>query len=117
VDDPGFASAEEYPDHVEAQGIEEGWSPIDEVLSGQGADGGLFAGGDGFEWMPEAGSPAQFHFDEDEGVPVAQDQVQLSVTGPVVALEEVVSPLRQVAQRELFAPRAGAMFAQEPTPE
>jgi hypothetical protein len=41
---------------------------MEEVLSGQGADGGLFAGGDGFERMPEAGSPTQFHFDEDEGV-------------------------------------------------
>jgi hypothetical protein len=68
VDDPGFAFADEYPDNIEAQGIEEAWSPIEEVLSRQGADGGLFAGGDSFEWMPEAGSPAQFHFDEDEGV-------------------------------------------------
>jgi hypothetical protein len=68
VDDPGFACADEYPDNIEAQGIEEAWSPIEEVLSSQGADGGLFAGGDSFEWMPEAGSPAQFHFDEDEGV-------------------------------------------------
>jgi hypothetical protein len=68
VDDPGFACADEYPDNIEAQGIEEAWSPIEEVLSSQGADGGLFAGGDSFEWMPEAGSPAPFHFDEDEGV-------------------------------------------------
>jgi hypothetical protein len=72
----------------------------------------LFAGGDGFEWMPEAGSPTQFHFDEDEGVPLAEDQVQLAVTGAVVSFDEVVSPSRQVAQRELFSPRAGATFAQ-----
>jgi hypothetical protein len=71
VDDLGFAFAEEYPDYVEAQGIEEAWSPLEEVLSSQGADGGLLAGGNGFEWMPEAGSPAQFHFDEDEGISVA----------------------------------------------
>jgi hypothetical protein len=83
---------------------------------GQGADGGLFAGGDGVERMPEAGSPTQFQFNEDDGVVVPEDQVQLPVTGPVVAFDQVVSALRQVAQRELFAPRAGATLAQEPTP-
>jgi site-specific DNA recombinase len=51
-----------------------------------------------------------------QGVFVAEDQVQLPVTGAVVAFDEVVSPLRQVAQRELFAPRAGGTCAQEPTP-
>jgi hypothetical protein len=111
VDDPGCAFVDEYPDHVETQGVE-AWSPIEEVSLGQGADGGLFAGGDGFEWMPEAGSATQFHFDKDEGIAVAQDQVQLPVTGPVVALDEDVPPPRQVAQGEIFAPRAGATFAQ-----
>ncbi len=65
MDDPRRVLLEEYADHVEAQRVE-AWAPIEEVSLGQGADGGLFAGGDGFEWMPEAYSPAQFHFDEDE---------------------------------------------------
>jgi hypothetical protein len=65
VDDPWRAGAEEYADDVEAEGIEIWLSP-GEVLLGQGADGGLLAGGDGLEWMPETDAPAQLHFDEDE---------------------------------------------------
>jgi hypothetical protein len=53
---------------------------------------------------------------EDEDVSVPEDQVQLSVAGPVVALEEDVALSHQVAQRELFAPRAGELVAQGPTP-
>jgi site-specific DNA recombinase len=53
---------------------------------------------------------------QDEGVFAAQDQVQLPVTGPVVAFDEFVSLPHQVAQRELFAPRAGETLAQGPTP-
>jgi hypothetical protein len=53
---------------------------------------------------------------QDEGVSVAQDQIQLPVTGPVVAFDELVSSSHQAAQGELFAPRAGATFAQGPTP-
>jgi hypothetical protein len=51
-----------------------------------------------------------------QGIFIAQDQVELPVTGPVVALNELVSLPRQVAQRELFAPRTGAPVAQPPTP-
>jgi site-specific DNA recombinase len=51
-----------------------------------------------------------------QGVVAAQDQVQLPVTGPVVAFDELVSLPHQVAQRELFAPRAGETLAQGPTP-
>jgi hypothetical protein len=65
VDDAWRADAEEYTDDVEAEGLEMRLSP-GKVLLGQGADGGLLAGGYGLEWMPEAGSPAQLHFDEDE---------------------------------------------------
>jgi hypothetical protein len=115
VDDLGCAPAGENAYDVEAHGIEDRFL-IGQVLSSQGADGGLFAGGDGFEWMPEADSPAQLHFDEDESVPVAQDQVQLAEAGAVVALDELVALLRQVTQCELFAPRAGGTFAQGPTP-
>ena len=48
VDDPGCALDDEYPDHVEAQGVEVGFS-FGEVLFGQGADGGLFAWVDGLK--------------------------------------------------------------------
>jgi hypothetical protein len=53
---------------------------------------------------------------QDHRVPVAQDQVQLAEAGAVVALDELVAPLRQVAQSKLLAPRAGGTFAQGPTP-
>jgi hypothetical protein len=66
VDDLGLADTNEYPDHIEAQRVEEARSPLEEVLPGQGADGGLFAGGNGFEGMSESGSSAQLDFDEDE---------------------------------------------------
>jgi hypothetical protein len=36
----------------------------------EGANGGLLAGGDGFEWVSEAGPPAQLDFCENESVPV-----------------------------------------------
>jgi hypothetical protein len=47
---------------------------------------------------------------------VAQDQVQLPEAGAVVALHELVALLRQVTQREVFAPFPGGASAQEPTP-
>ena len=53
---------------------------------------------------------------QDEGTPLAQDQVELAEAGPVVALYELVALLRQVTQREVFSPRAGGSFAQVPTP-
>ena len=117
VDDLGLAiAAEEYPDHVEAQRLEEPRSPIEEVSLSQGADRGLFAGGDGFERMSESRSSTQPDLDEDESVSVPEDQVQLPVAGPVVALEEDVALSQEVAQRELFAPRSGEPFLQGPTP-
>ena len=66
VNDLGFAATNEYPHHVEAQRVEEAGSSIEEVLVSQGADGGLFAGGDGFERMSESGPSTQLDFDEDE---------------------------------------------------
>jgi hypothetical protein len=59
MDDPRSAFADEYPDHVKAQFVE-GQSSIEEVSLGQRADGGLFAGGDGLEGMPKAGSRGRF---------------------------------------------------------
>jgi hypothetical protein len=61
--------------------------------------------GDGFERIPQPYSPPRLHLDEYEGVMVAHDQIQLPVTGSVVALDEGVSSPPQVAQGELFAPR------------
>ena len=55
--------------------------------------------------------------DQHQDVFVPEDQVKLPVTGPVLALEENVALLGQVAQREFFAPRAGEPVAQGPTPE
>jgi hypothetical protein len=115
VDDLGCAPAGENAYDVEAHGIEDRFL-VGQVLSGEGAYGGLLASGNSLERAAEAGPPAQLHFDEDESVPVAQDQVQLAEAGAVVALDELVALLRQVTQRELFAPRAGGTFAQGPTP-
>jgi hypothetical protein len=47
---------------------------------------------------------------------VPEDQVQLPLTGPVVALDEDVALSHQVAQRELFASLAEDLVAQGPTP-
>ena len=57
MDDPWCAFAGEYAYYVEAQSVEVGVS-FGEVSFGQGADGGLLAGSDGFEWIAEAHSPA-----------------------------------------------------------
>jgi hypothetical protein len=47
---------------------------------------------------------------------VAQVQIQLVEAGPVVALYELVAPLRQITEREVFSPHASGAFAQGPTP-
>jgi hypothetical protein len=115
VDEARCALADEYADDVEAHGIEVRLL-LGQVTFCERAYGGLLAGGDRVEWATEAGSPAQLHLCENESVPVAQDQVQLAEAGAVVAIDELVALLRQVAQRELFAPRAGGTFAQGRTP-
>jgi hypothetical protein len=102
-------------DYVEARGFE-GWLLYREVVLCEGADSGLLTRGDGVEWVAVARPPSQLHFDEDEGGSVAQDQVELAVSGPVIAFDEVVATLGQVAQREVLAPGAGGAFAQRPTP-
>jgi hypothetical protein len=115
VDQAGRPFPEEYPDDVEAHGVEVRLL-LRQVPFGQGAYGCLLAGGDRFERVSVSRTPSQLDLDEDEGVFVAQDQVQLPEAGAVVAFDELVAPLRQVAQREAFAPRAGGAFAQGPTP-
>ena len=63
----GGALAHENPHYVEAQGVE-GRLFVEEVLFGQGADGGLFIRGNGLERVPEAGSSPQLHLDEYERI-------------------------------------------------
>jgi len=108
-------AAGEDSDNVEAQGVEV-WLVVSEVLLGEAAESLLFTRGYGFEGVAEAGRAAELHFDEDEGVFVANDQVYLSAACSVVALYEAIAPPGQVAQREVLAPRPGGMSCQLPTP-
>ena len=101
--------------HVEPQGVVT-WFLDVEVVFGDGAQGALFAGGDGFEWVPEAGPAPQLHFDEDKGVVLAHYQVDLPAPGPVVPIDEGVTVLYQVAQREVLTPCSGGSVLQSPTP-
>jgi hypothetical protein len=115
VDEPWSALSHEYAHHIEAHRVEV------RLLLGQEAFGeapnyGLLARGDGVERVSIARSAAQLHLDEHEGVCVAQDQVQLPEARAVVALDELVALLRQVTQREVFAPGASGLSAQGPTP-
>lgn len=115
MDDARFAAGREDSDHVEACVFECGRS-LRQVLPGEGAYGGLLARGDGFEGVSVARSPAKFDFHEDESRSLAEDKIQLPVAGPVVALDQLVSTVGQVAQREVLAPRAARTFAQVLTP-
>ena len=81
-----------------------------------GAEGVLFAVGDGFQWVSEAGPAPQLDFHEDECVVLVHYQVDLPAPGSVVALEEFVSVLYQIAQREVFTPFPGGFVLQSPTP-
>jgi hypothetical protein len=110
-----FWTVGEDADHVEPQGIE-AWCSRVEVVFGYGADGVLLAGGDGFQRVSEAGLPSQLDFHEDERVVFADYQVDLPAPRPVVAFEEYVTGLDQVAQGEVFAPCAGGFVFQSPTP-
>jgi hypothetical protein len=105
--------SDEDADLVESQGVEM-WVAVGEVLHGELAEGGLFAGRDGFEWVAVGGPTARFDFDEYEGVFIADDQVDLPAPRPVVALDEVVAAPGQVAQREVLTPRPGGPTAQAP---
>jgi hypothetical protein len=53
---------------------------------------------------------------EDEGAVFAHYQVDLPTPRPVVALDECVTLLDQVAQREVFTPCPGRFVLQSPTP-
>ena len=102
-------------DHVEPQGFEV-WPSGVEVVFGYGAQGILLAGGDGFQWVSEAGPAPQLDFHEDEGVVFAHYQVDLPAPGPVVTLEECVTVLDQVAQGEVFTPCPWGFVFQSLTP-
>jgi hypothetical protein len=115
VGDSRGLSLEEDTDYVEAYGFE-GVVLGGQVSFGEGADGPLLARGDRVERVPVSRSTAQLHLDEDEGALVAQDQVQLSEAGAVVALDELVALLGQVTKREVFAPGPNGASAQGPTP-
>ena len=110
-----IGSIGEDADHVESQGVVV-WSSGVEVVFGDGAQGALLAGGDGLERVSVAGSAPQLYLDEDEGVILAYYQVDLPAAGPVVALDELVPVLDQVAQSEVFAPCPGRFVLQSPTP-
>ena len=87
-----------------------------EVEFGYGAEGVLFTVGNGFQWVSEAGPAPQLDFHEDECVVLVHYQVDLPAPGSVVALEEFVTVLDQIAQREVFAPCPGGFTLQSPTP-
>jgi site-specific DNA recombinase len=53
---------------------------------------------------------------QDECVILAHYQVDLPTPGPVVAIDEYVTVLDQVAQREVLTPCAGGSVLQSPTP-
>jgi hypothetical protein len=102
-------------DHIEAQGVEMWLSGV-EVVFGYGADGALLVVGDGFQRVSEACTAPQLHFHEDDCVVFANYKVDLPAPGPVVALDERVIVLDQVAQCEVFTPCPGGFIFQSPIP-
>jgi hypothetical protein len=94
VDDSARAVADEYPDHVEAYSVEVRLL-LGEVPFGQSADGGLLAGGDGFERIAEAHAPAHLNLDEDERLGLDVQSLKLgfrAVLTPGTAEVRVISP-------------------------
>jgi hypothetical protein len=89
---------------------------VGEVLFCERAEDPLFAGGDGFERVPEACTAPQFHFDEDEDAFLAEDQIYLPVARPVVAFDELVTAPGEIAEGEILTPRSGGLLFQPATP-
>ena len=110
-----FRPLGEDTDHVEAHGLEV-WLCGVEVMFGYGAQGILLAGGDGFQWVSEAGPAPQLDFHKDEYVVLEHYQVNFPAPGPVVTLQECVTVLDQVAQGEVFTPCSRGFILQYPTP-
>jgi hypothetical protein len=115
VFDAGSSGGSEDADHVEAQDVEF-WLVVGEVLFREGADGGLFAGRNGFERIAESRRPAELHLYEDEGLSFADDEVNLAAALPVVAFDEPVAAPGEIAQREVLAPRSAGLGRQSLTP-
>jgi hypothetical protein len=100
-----FVVVRKYPDDVESQSIEIR-VPLGQVLLGDGAEGGLFVRGNGFQRVAETCTAPQFDFNEDEGVFLAHDQVDLPVASPVVAFDERVAAPGEVTERKVLTPRS-----------
>ncbi len=88
-DAPG-CSGGEYANDIEARLLELRLL-FREILLGDSSYGCLFVFGDGFEWIAESRAAPELHLHENEGVTVTQDQVQLPVARPVVALDERIA--------------------------
>lgn len=95
----------EYADDIESQGVEVRVI-VGEVLLSETTQGGLFMGRDGFQRVTEADPASKFHFDEDEDFVLEEDQVDLPIARPVVALDKLVAAAGQVPQREVLTPRS-----------
>jgi hypothetical protein len=108
-------SCSEDADYIETQGFVV-WPVFDEVLLGEGADGGLLAGRYGLERAAEARGAAELHLYEDEGIIVSDYEVYLAAPLPVIARDESVAAPDEVAQREVLSPGPGGSVRQSPTP-
>ncbi len=101
--------------HVEAEGIEIECL-VGQVLFCHKADCPLFAWRYRFEGGSVGGAAAEFYLDDDEGVYVAEDQVEFTTAGAVVALHDLVPFADEVAAGDLLAEVAGGPVVQAPTP-
>src|SRR5690606_21044285 len=79
-------------------------------LDGQAPEPGELHGRDRLEGVPERGRGARLHLDEDEGVTVAHDEVDLALPTPPVALHESIPASQQVLLREPLAAPAQVVF-------
>ena len=100
---------------IETHGVEV-WLVFGEVLFGERAYGGLLAGRYGFQRVAEARGAAELYLYKDEDVSVADNEVYFAAALSVVALDEPVSAAKEVAKREVLAPRPVRLVCQSPTP-
>jgi hypothetical protein len=92
-------------------------SSFGQILFGEGTDRRSLARGDGLERVPVSGAAPELDLHEDEGRSVAKDQVDLPVSGTVVALYQDETAVLEVLEREVLAPPSGgALLLQGPTP-